>query len=127
MSLSIASILACDKAERMRLIIIMAIGLPLVCASPTGAKTQFGPGAVTCETFLKNIRKHHATGQDYRNWIAGFLSGFNETLPGPDALKEGQQDQYFRAVENKCKAMPSQPLSDAIIDLEMELRTKLGE
>ncbi|UGX88372.1 hypothetical protein [Phyllobacterium meliloti] len=127
MSLSIASILAFDKTERMRLIIIVAISLSLVWTSLAGAKTQFGPGAVTCATFLKDIRKHHVMGQDYRNWIAGFLSGFNETLPGPDALKEGQQDQYFRAVENKCRAMPSQPLSDAIIDLEIELRTKLGE
>ena len=111
----------------MRLMIIATMAALLLATYPGRAKTQFGPGAVTCGTYLDSVRKDPAAGQGYRDWIAGFLSGFNETLPGPDALKDGQQDSYFKAVEDKCKAMPDQPLSEAIINLEIELRNKLAD
>ncbi|QND53116.1 hypothetical protein HB779_15305 [Phyllobacterium sp. 628] len=111
----------------MRLILIAATSLPLIWSFPAGAKTQFGPGAVTCQTFLYSFGKRHILGQGYRDWIAGFISGFNETQPGPDVLKEGHEEEYFKAVEEKCMAIPDQPLSDAIIDLELELNKKLLE
>lgn len=111
----------------MRSIMLAATGLLLAGTLPTVAKVQYGPGAVSCRAFLDSVGKDPATDQRLRDWVAGFLSGFNETLPGPDGLKEGQEDQYFQAVQNKCKAIPDQPLSDAVSDLEIELRTKLGD
>lgn len=111
----------------MRSMILAATGLLLAGTLPTAAKVQYGPGAVSCRTFLEKLGKDPATDQRLHDWVAGFLSGFNETLPGPDGLKEGQQDQYFQAVENKCKVILDQPLSDAVIDLEIELRNKLAD
>lgn len=111
----------------MRSIILAIAGLLLAGTLPVEAKTQYGPGAVNCRAFLDSLGKDPATDQGLHDWVAGFLSGFNETLPGPDGLKEGQPDQYFQAVENKCKANPDQPLSDAVINLEIELRNKLAD
>ena len=111
----------------MRSIIVAAIVLPLVAMSSAQAKTQFGPGATTCETFLRDVQGDKAANKAYHDWIAGFLSGINEYLPGPDFMEQGKDDSYFQAVEAECQAAPSQDLSNAVIELIAKLEKKLAE
>jgi hypothetical protein len=100
----------------------LLLGLSTAAASAIDANGHYtirGPGAVSCGTWLSDVRI--SPGPELSGdvaWITGYLTAYNHEVSGPEDIAGGTDMAGIEAwISNYCSANPLKRLDDAVREL----------
>ena len=115
----------------MRLCLIGAAAIALVCASISAAREptlKWGLGVRSCAKFAQDFKENPESWETiYYVWAEGYLTGFNVALgvlrgQSVDLNPHERSEQWRReSIREYCASHPLAPYSEAVINLLNEL------
>jgi hypothetical protein len=98
----------------MRSIIVAAVSLFVLTATPAGAQSSFDAAGTTCAQFVK-ARASDTLHRQASNWLWGYASGLTAGLTAGKnpAVVTLTNDQLLKSAADYCQANPGATIANA--------------
>ena len=98
----------------MHSMIVAAVSLLALTATPAGAQSPFDAAGMTCAQFLK-ARASDTVRRQASNWLYGYASGLTAGLAAGNqpAVVALTNDQVLKSAADYCQANPGATIADA--------------